>query len=480
MSGDSHLARLDTVALAALVRSGEISPRELVEDAIARIEALDGPVNAVIHPRFEKAIAEAEDPALPDGPFRGVPFTLKDLWPSSAGDPYHRGVRGLKEAGHVGSVDSNLVKRYREAGFVIVGRTNTPELGLSATTEPLAHGPSCNPWELGHGTGGSSGGAAAVVAAGMMPSANASDGGGSIRIPSAMCGLVGLKPSRGRVSMGPHQDEWGNSVQHAVCHTVRDSAAILDVTAEPFVGDGVIAPRSLRPLAEEVGAGSGSLRIGITTDSRSDVETHPECTAAVVAMGQTLESLGHHVETSSPAALHDDAGMPMWGMVAIAGVAANLLQLGEILGRPITEQDVESGTWFMARQADSITGTQVIQAQGALQGYRREMTSWWGGGWDLLLTPTTAQPPPPLGQLVATPDNPYQAQIGSIPYSAFTSPFNSTGQPAISLPAGFTDDGLPVGAQLVADYGREDLLIRVAAQLEAELNWADHRAPMHP
>ena len=236
------LARFDAVGLADLIRHGDLSPVEAVQATINRIEALDGELNAVIHRQFDKALDLATSPDLPDGPFRGVPMLIKDLWSEEAGQPHHCGVQALRDAKLTSTIDSNLVKRYREAGFISVGRTNTPELGLVATTEPLAYGPSRNPWNTDYGTGGSSGGSAAAVASGMVPAANASDGGGSIRIPAAMCGLVGLKPSRGRISMGPVKEEWGVSVQHVVCHTMRDCAGILDATAIPFLGDGVVAP----------------------------------------------------------------------------------------------------------------------------------------------------------------------------------------------------------------------------------------------
>jgi amidase len=473
------LARMDAVAQAALVRDGEVTPVELVQASIDRIEALDPQLNAVIHRRFEQALAEAEG-ELPDGPFRGVPFLIKDLWPTSAGDPLHMGTRGLKEAGYVHPTDSNLTRRYREAGFVVLGRTNTPELGLVATTEPLAHGPSRNPWNTDHGTGGSSGGAAAAVASGMVPAANASDGGGSIRIPAAMCGLVGLKPSRGRGSMGPLRDEWGVSVQHAVTHTVRDTAAILDVSWPPFPGDGVIAPPPVRPYADEVGAEPGRLRIGLLDHSLGS-DTDAECTQAARDAAVLLESLGHEVVESHPAVMDradefSQAFMANWAV----GAAASLVSLEPFLGRPFTEDDVEPGTWALAEMGRAFSGADLAVAQGQMHVMRRDMSEWWAvDGFDLLLTPTTAAAPPRVGALASSEENPLQGLFGSVPYAAFTSPFNTTGQPAISLPTHLTADGLPVGVQLVAAYGREDVLIRVAAQAEAEVGWAATRAPLH-
>ncbi|MET0665138.1 MAG: amidase [Acidimicrobiales bacterium] len=472
------LARLDAVAQAALVRSGEVSPLELVDAAIGRIEALNPQLNAVIHERFERARDEAASPDLPDGPFRGVPFLLKDLWPTSAGDPFHMGIKAFKEAGYIHPDDANLTKRYREAGFVIVGRTNTPELGLVATTEPLAYGPTRNPWSLDHGPGGSSGGSAAAVASGMVPCANASDGGGSIRIPAAMCGLVGLKPSRGRGSMGPLRDEWGVSVQHVVSHSVRDTAAVLDATWAPFPGDGVVAPTPGRPWLDEIGV-TEPLRIGVLDHALGGVPTHAECMASARRGAELAAALGHHVEEAYPAEMdrmaeHGPLVTTMWAV----GAAASLLSLAPLLGRELTEDDVEPGTWALAEWGISASAVELASAQGKMAVVRRALAAWWED-YDLLITPTTAAPPPLLGQLVATDDEPLRGLIGSTPYATFTAVFNQSGQPAISLPLHRTADGLPVGTQVVAAYGREDLLIRIAAQLEAQVGWADERAPIH-
>ncbi|MGI9600925.1 MAG: amidase [Acidimicrobiales bacterium] len=474
-----ELARLDAVGLAERIRAGDVSPTEAVQATIDRIETANPELNAVIHKTYDKALAAAGGD-LPDGPFRGVPFLLKDLWPASAGDPYHLGVKGLKEAGYVHPTDANLTAAYRRAGFVIVGRTNTPELGLVATTEPLAYGPTRNPWNTGHGAGGSSGGAASAVASGMVPAANASDGGGSIRIPAAMCGLVGLKPSRGRVSMGPLQDEWGNSVQHVVSHTLRDTAAILDATAYPFPGDGVVAPTTGQPYIDQIGRDPGRLRIGFVDQSlRDDLVMDPEVADAVRSTAALLETLGHDVDQSHPAALADEelaAGFTaLWG----AGAKSSITKLGGWLGRPLTEDDVEPATWMMAQMADSIGAADVLTMQGAQMTFRRQAAEWWSDGHDLLLTPTCMRTAPPIGELAPTDADPMRGLIGSIPYAAFTSPFNVSGQPGISLPLSHSNDGLPIGMQLVSAYGREDLLFQVAAQLEAEVQWADRRAPMH-
>ncbi|NNE73572.1 MAG: amidase, partial [Acidimicrobiales bacterium] len=442
--------------------------------------------NAVIHTSYEKALDEAAaleaDPTdRADAPFRGLPMLLKDLWPHSAGDPFHQGNKGLKNAGYVHPVDSDLVRRYREAGFVILGRTNTPEFGLSATTEPEAYGPTHNPWSLDHGAGGSSGGAAAAVAAGMVPAANASDGGGSIRIPAAMCGLVGLKPSRGRLPMGPSQDEWGNSVQHVVSHTVRDTAQILDATAHPTLGDGVVAPRHGQPYAVSSQQDPGRLRIGFLTESgRPGVDVDAEVAAATRAAAALLGSLGHDLSESHPEAIDQQIYRERMRPAMAAGAGVAVAHLADLLGREVTADDVEIGTWTMAQAAGQIPAIAALRAQGAAMEFRRHMAQWWEDGFDLLLTPTCAQPAPVLGAMSPTPEEPMRMSTGSIPFAVFTSMFNTTGQPGISLPLARTDSGLPIGMQLVAAYGREDLLLQVANQLEGEVRWAENRAPIHP
>ena len=463
----SDLHELDAVGLAEAISCGDCSPTEAVQGAIDRIEELDGKLNAVVTERFDAALAEAA--AGPsDGPFRGVPMLLKDLWPAMAGEPLHLGVKALKAADYRADVNSAITDRYQAAGFVIIGRTNTPELGLVATTEPESYGPSRNPWNTEHGTGGSSGGAAAAVASGMIPAANASDGGGSIRIPAAMCGLVGLKPSRGRVPMGPLQDEWGLSVQHVVCHTVRDAAAILDVSAIPTLGDGVIAPDHGRPYVDQVGAGSGSLRIGFWSDApQPALRLDPTCRSAVEETARRLAALGHDVTQSHPANLDDEEIAASFTAIWMSGAQASLVRIGEMLGRPVTAHDVEPASWFMAEAAAGVSGLDLMQAQNAMHVYRRGMAEWWESGFDVLVTPTTCMPAPRLGELTPTPDDPLRGLTASIPYAAYTSPFNVTGQPAISLPLAQTPGGLPVGVQLVAAYGREDVLLQVAAQLEA-------------
>jgi amidase len=475
----TDLTLLDATAQADLVRSGELSALELVEAAIERIERGNPELNAVIHEQFEQAREQAAG-ELPDGPFRGVPFLLKDLHASEAGAPLHEGMTFLKRLGWVAREDSEVVRRYRAAGFVVCGRTNTPELGILPTTEPAAYGPTRNPWDLGRSPGGSSGGAAAATAARLVPVAHASDGGGSIRIPASHCGLVGLKPSRARVTSGPGFGDVmsGLTTELAVTHSVRDAAAMLDVIQGPLTGDpyGVAPPE--RPFLEEVGAGPGRLRIGLmTTPPGGMFETHPACVAAARDAAKLLEELGHHVEESYPDALDDPEYIQHFLVRWTSGVDWNLKHWSAAAGREIGPEDVEPLTWALAEQGRTHSGGDYLRAVEHAQAVSRRGAQWWASGFDLLLTPTTAEPAPLLGEHDAPADNPLMPIIRATPFAVFTAAFNTTGQPAISLPLGSTDEGLPVGVQLAAAFGREDVLLRVAAQLEEARPWADRRPP---
>ena len=467
---------IDATGQAALVRTGEVSPRELVEAAIERIEAINPILNAVVTTTFDKALAAADAPELPDGPFRGVPFTLKDLWAMSEGDRFTNGIRALAEADHAGPQDTTLVSRYRRAGLVIVGRTNTPELGILPTTEPLAFGPTRNPWALDRSPGGSSGGSAAAVAAGMGPASHASDGGGSIRIPASCCGLVGLKVSQGRISLGPFRSETALGVEHVVCRTVRDTAGLLDATHGPGIGDTIIAPSPTRSYADEVGAPPGRLRIGVLAGS-TRVEVHPECRAAVERTAALLGELGHDVSEGEPPALQDESLVGTFSALWAAQTRAGMLTAGRWLGRTLGPEDVEPLTWALAERAKDLTADDYVNAQAAIATYRRAVHQWWADGWDLLVTPTVADLPPLLGEMAQDEANPFAPFVRAGAFAVFTPAFNTTGQPAISLPLHWTTDGIPIGVQLVAGYGREDVLVRVAAQLEEAVDWGARRPP---
>lgn len=474
----TETAFLDATAQAELVRRGEVTPLELVDAAIARIEELDLQLSAVIMPLFEKARRQAVSSDLPEGPFRGVPFLLKDLLCKSAGDPYHGGMLLLREIDWTAGHDSYLATKFRAAGFVVVGRTNVPELGLIPSTEPAAYGPTHNPWDTSRSPGGSSGGSAAAVAAGMVPAAHGNDGGGSIRIPSSQCGLVGLKPSRARTSLGPdYGDLWSGLVaEHVVTRSVRDTAAILDAVAGPMPGDPYVAPPPARPFADEVKMAPKPLRIGFMTSAPANMApVHDECVAATEDAARLLESLGHTVEQTHPEALDDKEFSPAFTNVVSCWTARELAYWGAETKRIIGEQDVELSTWLLAERGRGVSTSEYLQAVVWLQGYARRVASWWADGFDLLLTPTIAHPPQHLGEFAPTPDNPLRPLLRTVPIVVFTSPFNATGQPAISLPLYWSSDGLPIGTQLVAAYGREDLLLRIAAQLEQARPWADRR-----
>lgn len=463
---------MDAVDQASLVAAGEASPRELLEAAIERIERIDPAINAVVIRWFDHA-RDIADGDLPDGPFRGVPFLLKDLFATYAGQRISNGNLALKDADVISDVDTTLVSRHRAAGLVIAGRTNSPELGSVPTTEPLAWGPTRNPWDTTRTPGGSSGGAAAAVASGMVPFAHASDGGGSIRIPAACCGLVGLKPSQGRITLGPIRAETGLSVEHCVSRTVRDSATLLDATHGPGIGDSVIAPAPARPYVDELGADPGRLHIGILDHHPQGGRVAPECIAATRAVGSLLESLGHDVETGWPKALEESTFGTIFGALWSANMGMSRRLFAEQLGRPLVDGDLEPMNRVQADFADSFSSVDYALALAAVSQYRRALQAWWHQGWDLLLTPTLAELPLPLGTIGNDPENPMSAMQRAGEFVPFTPPFNMSGQPAINLPLEWTPDGLPVGVQLVAGYGREDLLFRIASQLEQAKPWAN-------
>jgi amidase len=477
----SELSTLDATAQAELVRTGAATPLELVDAAIARIERHDAELNAVIVRLFESARATATSPLRADAPFRGVPILVKDLLATVGGAPYAGGLRLLKDAGFRSPHDSYLVRRLREAGFVITGKTSCSELGIVPTTEPVAWGPSRNPWNAGHSTGGSSGGSAAAVAAGLVPIAHANDGGGSIRIPASCCGLVGLKPSRGRASLGPdHGDVMGGLVNEGVvARSVRDAAALLDVVAGAEPGDPYAAPPPARPFAAEVGAPVEPLRVGFAkrymTPTGQLTTIHPACLAAVHATAKLLADLGHSVEEVELPALHKPEYVARFLAVWSAGVAADLDALEPLVRRKLTADDVEPLTWALYQMGRAVTAPAYLAAWTWLQRTAREIAAAWTTTMDVWLTTTITQPPPPLGFYDSSPQNPLEGIFKAAGIVPFTAPFNVTGQPAISLPLHVAEGNLPVGVQLVGAYGREDLLLRLAAQLEAARPFA-HRA----
>jgi amidase len=467
---------LDATAQADLVRRGDVSAAELVEAAIGRIEAVNPRLDAVIRTRFDQARAEAAGD-LPGGPFRGVPILFKDLGCTVEGEPTAFGVGPMRDVAWTET--SYLAEAFRAAGFVPLGRTNVPEMGTTVTTEARSFPAARNPWDPGRSTGGSSGGSAAAVASGMVAVAHANDGGGSIRIPASECGLVGLKPTRARVSQGPAVGEgWaGGTIDGAVTRTVRDAAGILDMISAGHPGDPYYAPPLPRPLREEVGADPGRLRVGVLDRPGGDgYLDDPQCRAAVAGTARLLEELGHKVEESAPEAMFDELFSRHFVTIITADTEATFREFETMLGRPITEDEIEPRNAFYRQAAGTLDAVTYLQSRAWIGTWARRMARWWTE-YDLLLTPTLGAPPPELGWFTAEGPEGEGQRVGSfIPYTA---QFNMTGQPAVSLPMHWTPSGLPVGVQLVAAYGREDLLVRVASQLEQAAPWHERRPQVY-
>jgi amidase len=474
MSDDT--AWLDATAQAELVRSKEVSPSELVGAAINRIEQLNPELNAVIHELFERARGEASGP-LPDGPFRGVPFLLKDLGAELAGTPFNE---GLAFAGDYRShVTQALTQRYINAGLVICGKTNTPELGILPTTEPHRFGPTRNPWNTDHSTGGSSGGSAAAVASGMVPAAHANDGGGSIRIPASCCGLVGLKPTRGRNSLAPNYGDLmgGLVAEHVVTRSVRDSAAILDVTAGPMPGDPYRAPPLGGPsFAAAAATPPPPLRVAVMAASPTGSEVHADCVAAVRATASLCESLGHQVEEAA-LSVDGDAFLVHFINQWACGNAWAIEDWEARMGRAASEADLEPLSWALVELGRSVNGGQYLRSVQELQRISRGIAEYFEG-IDVLLTPTLGEPPAPLGTFDSPPGEPLTGLFRAASYVPFTPPFNVTGQPGISLPLHWSGGGLPIGVQFVGRFGDEETLLSLAGQLEQAAPWAGRRPPV--
>ncbi len=469
--------RPDATDLAALLRTGETTPSELTEAAVAALEELNPELNAVIHPRYDAARAEAADmTAAPSrhgaGPFAGVPMVVKDLRCGQAGEPHHRGARFLAEAAWTEKDDSYLWRDLRRAGFISLGRTNTPEFGSTITTEPLAYGPTHNPWNLALTPGGSSGGSAAVVAARVVPVAHGNDGGGSLRVPAAMCGLVGLKPNRGRISAGPQAgiSRGGFASDGVLSVSVRDTAAVLDEIMSPRPGDPITVGAPTVPLSTALDRVLRGLRIGVTTRLGD-----PTTRAAVEHTAALLESLGHVIHPDEqPTGWFDPELGQHTVVIRTVGMATDLRHWGEVLGRAITEADVEPSNWFSAQLGASLPATAVIEATDWLHSWSRTALDWWARDHDLLLSPVVGTVTPELGVL----SDPHEGQRRLGDLLGFVDQANVSGQPAMSLPLWWDERGMPVGIQLVAAPGREDVLISVAAQLERAQPWAGFLPPM--
>ena len=457
----------DTVGLAALVASGEVSSLELVDAAISRIEDRNPTLNAVVGRRFEAARAEAADPV--DGPFSGVPFLVKDLGCDVEGLQATRGSRLFADV--IATRDSELTQRFERAGLIILGNTNTPEFGKNASTEPLLFGPSHNPWNLGHSTGGSSGGSAAAVSGGMVTAAHANDGGGSIRIPASECGLVGLKPSRGRTPNWPLAGMFSYPVScaHVVTRTVRDSAAILDAIGGGLPGDPFPAPGTpdTGTFLAAIASAPRRLRIAMSTDSPNGKGIHPAGIAAIERTARILEDLGHEIVPTMPQFDHTIPGSVVSTIMGVASAHAVETRLA-VLGRSLQPGDLEPFSEFLHGRSLEVTGFEMHEALNQLEVLSRQFGEFHQT-YDLWLTATLAVPSPELGHLDTSSIEAMFTRAAR--FSELTAPFNVTGQPAMSVPAGFDEAGLPVGVQLVGPLCSEALLLQVAAQLEQAQPW---------
>jgi len=475
MAGSDEFAYLDATAQAQLVRQKEVKPIELVEAAIERIERLNPALNAVVTPMYDLARAAAVN-ELPEGPFTGVPYLLKDLTASYAGVPLTSATALLQNS--VPDHDSELVVRLKRAGLIVLGKTNAPELGLPPTTEPRLFGPCRNPWDTTRTPGGSSGGSAVAVASRMVAAAHGNDGGGSIRIPASCCGVFGLKPTRARNPLGPDFGDLlsGLVAEHALTLSVRDSAALLDATSGPDIGDPYWAPPPARPFLQEVGADPGRLRIAFSTATATNVPVHPDCIAAVQEAATLCEDLGHDVVQAEPAT-SGEVAYNAFVTVYSAGIACNIDGISLILGKAPHEEDWEPLTWAFYQLGRQQSASAYLLAIVALQRLARTIAHFFLD-YDVLITPTLAQPPVPLGTIVSTPDDPLIGWVRSGEFAPFTAMCNITGQPAMSVPLYWNAEGLPIGTHFVARFGDEATLFRLAAQLEAARPWADRRPPV--
>ena len=470
--GFAEYADHDGLGLAALVAKGEVSAAELAEAAIERIERHNGVLNAVVYKAYDEARAAASGP-LADGPFKGVPFLIKDLGVSVAGWPKTHGSRFAKDV--VDAEDSGLVRRYRSSGAVLLGKTNTPEYGITGTTESAFLGPCRNPWNPDHIAGGSSGGSASAVAAGIVPLAHASDGLGSIRIPAACCGLVGLKVTRDRNPNLPdgYDYAYGLVVDHVVSRTVRDSAAMLDVTGRPEPASPYPAPPKDRPYVEEIERSPGKLRIAWSAETPSGRPIDPEVEAALHKTAETLRALGHEV-VEKGLGIDYRALYSAMGPISGGNFAAGMKRLIERVGREPEAEELEPLTWASLKGGRKVTAELAMWGLQELRMINRQILGLFET-FDVYLTPVMGTPPPPIGYI--DPVNLTPREVGRRQGEVFpyTPPFNASGQPSLSLPLAWSASGLPIGMMFTARYADEATLFRLAAQLEKEIPWKDRR-----
>jgi amidase len=496
MAGFREYDTYDALGLAELVRKKKVKPSELCEEAIRRIEKLNPALNAVVTPMYDYARKTAAGP-LPKGPFAGVPFLIKDLLCSFAGVPLTSGCRAYRN--YIPDFDSELVTRYKKSGCVILGKTNTPEFGLVAYTEPELFGPTRNPWNTDHTPGGSSGGSAAAIAAGIVPMAGGGDGGGSIRIPASNCGLFGLKPTRGRTPTGPEYGElWqGAALEHVITRSVRDSAAMLDAIQGADPGAPYVIKPPARPYLKELGQKTGKLKIALCTHSPIGTAVHPECVKAAKDAAALLVKMGHVVEEAAPDV--DGKALAVSYITLYFGeVAADIDKIKDLTGRKASRSDIEPVTWTLGLLGRSFTAADFVKAIRLWDAAARAMGRFFQK-YDLYLTPTVAQPPVKIGELKPKPyERAAMAVVNtlglgsvlkasgmvdalaeaSLSVTPFTQLVNMTGLPAMSVPLHWTPEGLPVGVQFIARFGDEAALFRLAAQLEKAKPWFKKRPPM--
>jgi len=475
MRGFDELANLDATAQAELVRKKKVKPVELVEGAIERIESLNSTLNAVVTPMYEYAREQAAGP-VPGGPFAGVPFLIKDFLAEFAGVRFTEGTAFLRD--YVPSEDSELIKRHKKAGLIIVGKTNTPELAIGVTTEPHLFGPTHNPWNPNRTAGGSSGGSAAAVAARMVPMAHGNDAGGSIRIPSSCCGVFGLKPTRARNPLGPHYGDifTGLAAEHVLTLSVRDSAALLDATSGPGLGDPYWAPPPVRPFLQEVGAKPSRLRIAFSARAPLGTEMHSDCVTAVRDAATLCAELGHDVIEAAPAF---DAEL-LWQSfttVLSAGFAWAVADWGRRIGRRPTPEFFEPFVWSFTQKGSKISSTEYLLALQDLQKLTRDIARFFVD-YDIWLTPTLGGPPVALGTFKFSGGDPFELRRRMAAFSPFTYISNATGQPAMSVPLYWSREGLPVGTHFLGRFGDEAALFRLAAQMEEARPWTKRRPPV--
>ncbi len=473
MSNFDAFDDFDALGLAELVRKGETSPEELLETAIARTEQVNDQLNAVIFKHYDLA-RQSISAGLPDGPFRGVPFLVKNLHLLLQGTITDFG--SALFAANTADHDSTLIARYKQAGLVIFGKTNSPEFGAMPVTEPLLHGPTRNPWNLERTPGGSSGGASAAVAAGILPMANASDGGGSIRIPAACTGLVGFKPTRGRTPMGPDRGEgWaGQSISHAVSRSVRDSAALLDATTGPEPGNPYEAPYFEGSFLAESGRDPGQLRIAVSRSKWGAGDYDGMVMEALENTVNLLTELGHHVEEAAPDFDREAVSNASTTIVA-ANTALAVKMQAEQLGREVNDNDIEPLTQFLIAMARTMSAEDYARAV-LLNHQAGRAMGRFHQRYDVILAPTLSCEPIPIGHLTQAPEEEYVQRL--LGFMGDTSIYNQTGQPSVSLPLCWSANNLPLGMMFSAAFGNDGLLFRLAGQLEKARPWWHRRAPL--